>query len=379
MRPYLLVAGDFVESGGMDAANHALATFLARQGAEVHLVTHRAAEALAEHPNVTVHQVPKPLGSYLLGEPLLNHVGRYWASRIESRGGRVLVNGGNCQWGDINWVHYVHSAYSPTTSGSGLRLLKHQWAHRRFVREERKALQRANVVITNSERTKRDLVEQLSVPGQRIHTVYYGTDPDRFHPPTQEERCAIREKLGWSADQPIVVFIGALGDRRKGFDTLFAAWQALCADPIWDATLVVIGTGAELPGWTAHAVNAGLDSRIRFLGFRTDVPQLLAACDALVAPTRYEAYGLAVQEALCCGIPALVTQTAGVAERYPTELHDLLVPDPDNVGTLVARLRAWRDNQPEFQRKVAAFSVELRSHTWSQMASQIVSRCDHST
>lgn len=378
MRPYLLVAGDFVQSGGMDAANHALAMYLSRQEAEVHLVTHRAADDLAKRPNVTVHQVPKPLGSYLLGEPLLDRVGRYWASRIESRGGRVLVNGGNCQWGDVNWVHYVHSAYTPTTSGSGLRLLKHRWAHRRFVREERKALQRANVVITNSERTKHDLVEQLNIPAERIHTIYYGTDPDRFRPPTHEERCAIREKIGWAADQPIVAFIGALGDRRKGFDTLFAAWEALCADPMWDATLVVIGTGAELPAWTARAINAGLESRVRFLGFRTDVPRLLSVCDALVAPTRYEAYGLAVQEALCCGIPAVVTRDAGVAERYPRELHDLLIPDPNDVEDLVARLRAWREHATELQSRVALFSVELRSHTWSQMASQLVSICEHS-
>jgi glycosyltransferase involved in cell wall biosynthesis len=245
------------------------------------------------------------------------------------------------------------------------------------VREERKALQRADVVITNSERTKQDLIEQLNIPAERIHTIYYGTDPDRFRPLTQDERCAIREKLGWAADQPIVAFVGALGDRRKGFDSLFAAWKALCADPMWDATLVVIGTGAELPAWTAHAINAGLDSRICFLGFRTDVPRLLSVCDALVAPTRYEAYGLAVQEALCCGIPALVTRAAGVAERYPSELHDLLIPDPNNIEDLVARLQAWREHAREFQSRVTLFSVELRSHTWSRMASQLVSVCEH--
>ncbi|MDK2408773.1 MULTISPECIES: glycosyltransferase family 4 protein [Aphanizomenonaceae] len=47
----------------------------------------------------------------------------------------------------------------------------------------------------------------------------------------------------------IVTFIGALGDQLKGFDTLFTAWQQLCKSSDWNANLVVIGVGAELPLW----------------------------------------------------------------------------------------------------------------------------------
>ncbi|MDK2408772.1 glycosyltransferase [Aphanizomenon sp. PH219] len=54
---------------------------------------------------------------------------------------------------------------------------------------------------------------------------------------------------------------------------------------------------------------------INFLGFRADVPNLLRAADCLVAPTRYEAYDLGVHEALCCGLPAIVSADAGVDER----------------------------------------------------------------
>src|SRR5207237_4105594 len=109
--------GDFVQTGGMDMANFAFAEYLANHGSDVYLVTHRAAPSLATHPRVTVHNVPKPLNSYLLGEPLLSRRGHTLASEITSRGGRVVVNGGNCRWGDINWVHYVHAAYSPVIEG----------------------------------------------------------------------------------------------------------------------------------------------------------------------------------------------------------------------------------------------------------------------
>src|SRR5262249_56896294 len=102
-------------------------------------------------------------------------------------------------------------------------------------------------------------------------------------------------------------------------------------DRAWDAVWLVGGTGSELPAWRRRVADEGLADRVRFLGFRRDVPDMLRAVDALVAPTRYEAYGLGVHEALCCGLPAFVTATAGVAQRFPPELADLLLPQPRGV------------------------------------------------
>ncbi len=372
MNPYLLVNGNFVPTSGMDMPNLALATYLAERGDEVHLVTHRADEQLSRRPNVKVHLVPKPANSYLLAAPIFDRVGRQWASKIAARNGRVVVNGGNCRWGDVNWVHYVHAAFRPPKAGGALRILKNEYARKTFLRYERDALRQARVIVTNSELTRRDVIERLGIEAARVKTVYLGIDAEKFRPPTEDERRAARQKLGWANGKPVVAFIGALGDRRKGLDILFGAWWMLCADKHWDADLVIIGAGAELPAWKMRAAKAGLQSRIRFLGFREDVPEILAACDALVAPTRYEAYGQGVHEALCCGLPALVTQTAGVAERYPAQLQDLLIPDPEDVSGLVERLRDWRNRTEEYRVAVMRFSKQLRTHSWEDMAQQIV-------
>ena len=384
MKSYLLVAADFVKTGGMDRANFALADYLGRQGMQVHLVAHRVAPELLAMPNVKFHRVPKVANSYLLGGPVLDWVGRSQAQRIAKAGGRVLVNGGNCQWGDVNWVHYVHAAYRRESKAGLLHQLKTSVANKIDRAEERKALQSARVIIVNSERTKRDIIEKLAIPTesydapQKIHTVYYGIEPQLFYPANPQERTELRHQLGWSTSKLIVVFIGALGDRRKGFDTLFAAWQQLCADSDWDADLVAIGTGAELPLWQRRATEVGIGSRIHFLGFRSDVPDLLRAADCLVAPTRYEAYGLGVHEALCCGLPALVSATAGVAERYPPHLGDLLILDPENALDLAARLRRWREAIHQYSKMVSTLSEELRGYTWDDMASNIVDKINNS-
>jgi glycosyltransferase involved in cell wall biosynthesis len=372
MRPYLLVSGDFVRTGGMDMANFSLARYLAERGHEVHLVAHRVAEELAGLPNVRVHRSPKPLRSYLLGETFLDRMGRYWAARLESRGGRVVVNGGNCLWKASNWVHYVHAAYVPDGGGSFLPRAKAALAHRIFLSNERRALLRSSLIITNSAGTQADVTRCYPVPPERVHTVHYGIDQDRFRPATSAGRVAARAGFGWAAERPVLLFVGSLGDERKGFASLFAAWKELCANPAWDVDLAVAGAGFTLPGWKRKATEEGLASRIHFLGFHGAMPLVMAACDALVSPARYEAYGLAVQEALCSGLPAFVTASAGIAERYPKSLHDLLIQDPGDLAELCARLRDWRGRMEQYREGVSEFSRELRAHTWEQACARVV-------
>jgi glycosyltransferase involved in cell wall biosynthesis len=369
--PYLLITGDFVTTGGMDRANHALASFLARQGNPVHLVAHRVADDLLSLPNIHFHRVPKPVGSYALGQPLLDRAGRGWARLLAVEGGRTVVNGGNCRVGDVNWVHYVHAAYDPVQGGGPLRRLKRAWDHRRALRTERQVLTQARLIIANSQRTRADLVERLGLAPERIRVVYYGVDPEQFRPADPERKALLRQRFGWPLNRTIVVFVGALGDRRKGFDTLFAAWLLLCRVPDWTAELVVVGAGGELPAWRRRTLDAGLGERIRFLGFRRDVPDLLAAADLLVAPTRYEAYGLNVQEALCCAIPALVGRTAGVAERFPKELAPLLLDDPTTPADLADRLRNFAAAPERLRAEVGKFAATLRTTTWDDMAHRI--------
>jgi len=166
------------------------------------------------------------------------------------------------------------------------------------------------------------------------------------------------------------VFIGALGDRRKGFDTLFDAWRQLSTDGTWDVDLLAAGAGAERAAWEQRARQHGLSS-IRFLGFRSDIATVIAAADVLVHPVRYEAYGLGVHEAICRGLPAIVSAAAGIAERYPACLGDLLLRDPQQSTELARVLRAWRDEADRWPARVEPFARELRGRSWDAMAADV--------
>jgi glycosyltransferase involved in cell wall biosynthesis len=169
-----------------------------------------------------------------------------------------------------------------------------------------------------------------------------------------------------------VVFVGALGhDRNKGFDVLFDAWRLLSRDPAWDVDLVAAGAGAEVSLWRKRARAAGLGERVKMLGFTREIPDVLAASDALVSPTHYDAYGQAVHEAIASGVPAFVTRSAGVAERFPQGLEDLLLESPPSACNIACRLRRWRNDVAGLKQRVRGFAASLRERTWSDMSAEL--------
>jgi glycosyltransferase involved in cell wall biosynthesis len=373
--PWLLISGGFHDRGGQDKAASALADYLLARGHALHLVSHEIAEHYRGHSAVTVHEVARPLGSCFLGDMALSRRGRRVARdlALRSPASRVVACGGNCPWHDINWVHSVHHAWPCCDAGAPLwfrvknRLTKGVCRWR-----ERRAIRSARLIITNSERTRRDVQRCLGLDGERIHAVPLGTDP-AWMPAERSERDSARDELKLPAETPVVLFVGALShDHNKGLDTLLAAWQSLCANPDWDAVLLVAGAGNALGAWQARVARSPIAGRVRWLGYTDRIFDLLAAADLLVSPVRYEAYGLNVQEALCRGVPAMVTATAGVAERYPPELADLLLTDPNDVGNLIQKLRHWRPRRDEWRRRVLPLSASLRGYTWEMMAGRLV-------
>jgi glycosyltransferase involved in cell wall biosynthesis len=372
MKPYLIVSPNFVKTGGQDQANLALATYLAANGAELHLVGYTACDDLLSRPGVMFHPVPRVCNSDLLSEPLVDFIGKFWASRISKRGGRVVVNGGNCDFYDVNWIHYVHAVDPVTLTSSLKKNFKAVLAHNFFRWREQVIVRKARVIIAHSQQAKRDVVQRLGVQEETVHVVPLGTNGDLFHPADKLERAELRSQLELPQERLLACFIGGFSGLRKGFDVLFAAWQSLCSEPLWDVDLLAIGSGPDLENWKARALQAGLESRIRFLGMRHDIPALLRSSDVYVLPSRYDTYSLATQEALCCGLPAFVSSSTGIAERYPPELKELLLPNPENAEDLVMKLKCWRGRVDHYRELVAPFAQRIRNYSWETMAKSIV-------
>ena len=378
-RTWVLVSGDFVRHGGMDRANYELARWLAEQGAELHLVTHRAEEDLRRLPGLTVHEVPRPLGAHALGSLLLDRVGRRVAGNVVRRspgGARVVVNGGNCRYPDANWVHAVHAAWPVRDEGAPLHVRAKNRADKWRNRwSEWRALKPARVVLANSEKTRRELVERVGLEASKVHVVYLGCDPESAQPLAADRIAEHRRALGVAPDEAMILFVGALGhDVNKGLDTLLEAFARWKENGAPGARLFAVG--AAVPRWQREVEARRLSRSVRLLGFRRDAGELVGAADLLVAPSRYDSYGLSVQEAICREVPAVVSSRAGVSERYPSALRPLVLADPEDANELTATLARWADDRARFASDTARFAAELRMQTWTRTAEQVVERIE---
>jgi glycosyltransferase involved in cell wall biosynthesis len=98
---------------------------------------------------------------------------------------------------------------------------------------------------------------------------------------------------------------------------------------------------------------------------------VIAAADVLVHPARYEAYGLGVHEAICRGVPAIVTAAAGVAERYTGSTRDLLIDGPVEAAAVGDALRRWRADADSWGDRFEPLAASLRTRSWDTMAAEI--------
>jgi len=133
-----------------------------------------------------------------------------------------------------------------------------------------------------------------------------GVDTQRFA--AAHDRAATRAALGLSPDAPVVITVGE-HIPRKNHETCLRVLSALP-----DATLLFCGTGQEESHLRALAMELGVAERVRFLGFRTDVPALLAASDVFLFPSLQEGLPVSLMEAMATGLPCVVSRVRGNAD-----------------------------------------------------------------
>jgi glycosyltransferase involved in cell wall biosynthesis len=132
-------------------------------------------------------------------------------------------------------------------------------------------------------------------------------------------------------------------DGLKGHETIIRSLARL-RDAGTPATVLVAGDGAERASLEGAARAAGLSPEwIRFLGFRSDVPDLLAAADFFLLPSVTEGLPLSLLEAMSIGLPAIATPVGGIPEVVRPGKDGYLVPVADDVALAEAMSRLCRN------------------------------------
>jgi glycosyltransferase involved in cell wall biosynthesis len=161
-------------------------------------------------------------------------------------------------------------------------------------------------------------------------------------------RAEIRVELGLG-ESPVGIIVARL-DRLKGHDVLLRALALLQEKEIPFNTLIV-GDGPEGDSLTRQASELRLGpDRVRFLGYRNDITDLLAASDLFLLPSRTEGLPLSVLEAMAQRLPVIATPVGGIPEVVQEQRHGLFVPvdRPDALADAVAQIAKDQDLRREW-------------------------------
>ncbi|MCY3958902.1 MAG: glycosyltransferase [Chloroflexi bacterium] len=171
--------------------------------------------------------------------------------------------------------------------------------------------------------------QQLGVPSDRIEVIRYGLDAAPF---SGLDRAAARRELGVEAHAPLLLCPARL-DPQKRHDVLLRAF-ARVRRKLGNAQLLCAGeTQLGGPAYRARLLqltdDLGLRDAVRWLGVRSDIPNLMAAADVVVLASDWEGLGLVVMEAAMASRPVVATAVGGVPEIVEHNKTGLLVPQGD--------------------------------------------------
>ncbi len=359
-----IVTHRFMKGDGQGRVNYEVARAAVQRGHRVTLLAGEVAPELAAHEAVT--WVPVPVDGWptaLLRHQIFAWRTARWLSRHRDALDLVVTNG-FITWAaaEVNAVHHVHSMSRRAASHAAhVRRGPYAWYQWLFsalnAYWEKQAFEKARTVVAVSEKV-RDELEAVGVPEENIRVICNGVDTEEFVPGAED-----RAALGLPEDVPLALFVGDLRTPGKNLDTVLRAVRRA------PALHLAVGGSRERSPYPQMAKELDIEKRVRFLGYRRDVPALMRAADLFVFPSRYEACSLVMLEALASGLPVVTARTAGGAEIV-AEAGGTVLPDPNDAEGLTRTLRALVVDPDRLARMSHAARATAEKYTWTHMAQQ---------
>jgi UDP-glucose:(heptosyl)LPS alpha-1,3-glucosyltransferase len=192
-------------------------------------------------------------------------------------------------------------------------------------------------------------------------------DTQHFSPAARlARRAESRKRHGFGEEDFVLLLIG--NDwRNKGLPTILQAISALSLLPI---RLLVVGNDAG-DRFRAQAANLAVAERCRWELPSADELDFYAAADVYVSPSLEDSFGLPVAEAMACGLPAITSVCAGVADLIHDAVDGFVLRDPRDAQTLSQLIeRLYTD--PELRRKVSESSAQtVLAWDWDRNAAAV--------
>lgn len=229
---------------------------------------------------------------------------------------------------------------------------------------ERYAASLTDALITVSELNRETVLDLELGPPEKVRTVRSGIQLER---PATSDRKTLAKRLGLPTDRPIVGTVGRLALQKDPLTFVEAAQRVLEVQP--EVQFIMVGDG-PLEAETRDAI--GDDARIRMLGYRDDVSDILEVLDVFVLSSRWEGLGRALTEAVAAGVPVAATAVDGIPELITHGVTGRLSP-PGQADALADNV-LWILSHLEEARQMAAPAARKVHEHWG--AAQMVERIE---
>lgn len=350
MHVALVVERIGARGGGVERVAARLARELAEGGDRVSVIA-REAEPTALAAGVELVRVGVPRAWQPLRVSLFSRAARGAAQRLRAdvvyslaraEGAQLYRAGAGCHPDYLDALH----------RGAGRALRRISPRHRALLRLERRVLRDPALRVQFTSRWVREQVERrYGIERARGRVLPPAVDAQAFD--AERQRGAARELRRARGARGLVWLFAGSGFRRKGLDL---ALRALAAGPA-RAELWVAGRGDPAP-WRRLAQALGVASRLHFLGPVADLAPCYAACDALLLPTRYDAFANVCLEAAAAGRAVLTSARNGAAELLREA--GVATPEPEDVAAFASALEGLADPAERERAGERCRSVALR-------------------
>ncbi|MBC7526649.1 MAG: glycosyltransferase family 4 protein [Chthonomonadaceae bacterium] len=340
--------------GGVERIVFECARFLAQQKHEVHV--YASEWEVDETQTIHYHEVPRVGGPAFLQGPSFF---RNATAILKTADYDVLnTHGSVCPAGGVHWAQSIHKAwlersrqFRPPLSSARVKQALNP-AHPLMLQLEAAHFKQRDYkkVIATTPEVKEDLRRLYDVPGSDVAIIPNGFSPTEFNP---EKRCALRtrmrEEIGLKPDEIALLFV-ANELERKGYATILSALAQLK-----DPRLKVLAVGKPDPALIMQeAEKRGVAGQVIACGASQEVASFHAAADVFVLPTQYEAFCLAILEALGSGLPVVTSTVPGARDAILPGVNGALINDPKSGEQLAKALTPFldRDYRDEMGAKV---------------------------
>ncbi len=263
-------------------------------------------------------------------------------------------------------VYYIHEEEVTTRMEAGS-----------FGKNRQRHLARADAVIAVSRFTQRTLIEEMGLPGERVHLIENAVDTIRFSPGPDD--IDFRQRWG-VAGKRLVVGVGRLVP-RKGFDHTLRGWRDVIAQhPA--AHLLIVGNGPQRDELQKIIDAESLGTSVTLTGPLSDSDLIAAyrSADLFIMPNRTmpdgdtEGFGLVFLEANACG-RAVVGGRAGGAVEAVRERETGLLVDGDSVTEITAAINRLLGDDALRQKLEQGGLVYAQANSWTTRATQSQALC----